>query len=562
MKKYLMLSIVLVFLFGCDDPYKDNTYQAYDLYPAATYLESRSADFSEWIEILNYADLYNAVNQASKTFTLFVPDNTAVEAFYAQKGVDSIDELGKEYAQALVKFHTLSAAIEEKDFLIGGKLTTPTTSGDYLTVSFDDTEGSDGGLQSIYINDEARVTELSNEVTNGYIYVLNAVLTPLVETIYDRLNQSSSYSIFKQAVEMTGWDDRLKTTYDTIISELGTRDIVKKNFTLFVVPDQVYSGDGINDVNALITRLGAGADYENDDNALRQYVSYHLISQTKYVEDLFPYPEIDSTLIWTTQAAKQVLSTHTLEGNLYINYNPETSDGVELVSGQTDIPAKNGVLHEVGNYMPVFSPDPLTVVWDLCDYDDVESVVNASGAENDLGDCYQQYQTTEYQFSLTGDAVTSYTWNAYSSASSSSWRSVGYLLTKANSGATVNTYGAYKNDMLVINLGYLGNISMNSPVLLKGKYKVELYYACAGSLSDFINGGSLCKVSLDDTSSEVYVYDGAKASVGIYSMTLFDEINFDETDQHEFKLVLLDSRATTHSYYRLQLDYIKFIPVQ
>jgi hypothetical protein len=80
-------------------------------------------------------------------------------------------------------------------------------------------------------------------------------------------------------------------------------------------------------------------------------------------------------------------------------------------------------------------------------------------------------------------------------------------------------------------------------------------------LKDFINGGSKCQFSLDDESREVYVYDGAKASVGIYSLTLFDEIEFDETSGHNLKLVLMDSRATSNNVYRLQLDYVKFIPV-
>ncbi|MGV8090743.1 MAG: DUF5108 domain-containing protein [Mangrovibacterium sp.] len=283
---------------------------------------------------------------------------------------------------------------------------------------------------------------------------------------------------------------------------------------------------------------------------------------SQYAEDLFPFEGgADSTIIWSTQAEQQVFSTHSIGGSYYINYNKSAGTGISLVEGQTDIKAKNGIIHQINNYMPVWSPDPVTVTWDLCEYDDVASVINAYGAENDLGDCYQQYQSSEYKISLMGDEITSYTWKAYSSSSTSDWPQLAYMLTKANSGSTVNTYGAYKNDMLIVNLGYMGNVSMESPSILKGKYQVVLYYACAGSLSDFINGGSKCQFSLDDQSSEVYVYDGAKASVGIYSLTLFNEIEFDDTGSKTLKLVLMDARATNHSSYRLQLDYVKFIPV-
>jgi len=560
--KYLIIWTALAFLFSCDDPYENKTYQIYDEYPSSTYLDTRPDDFSKWVEILHYTDLYNAVNQASKTYTLFVPDNDAVEKFYENKGISSVEELDKEYARELVQYHTINAEIPQKTFLLGGKLTTPTVSGDYLTVSFDEGGSGQGGLDAVYLNGEARVTELANETTNGLVYVLDAVLTPLTETLYDRLQAKENYSIFRGAVELSGWQKRMDSPYDTVYSDIGAVSYLKKNYTLLVVPDDVFAQNGIMDVDGLIGRLGASPDYTNDDNALRRYIGYHMVSQSQYVEDLFPFDDgKDSTIIWNTQAANEVFSTNSVSGSYYINYEKSTGTGISLIEGGTDIPAKNGIIHELDHYMPVISPDPMTIVWDLCEYDDVAAVVNAYGAENDLGDCYQQYQSTEYKISLTGDEVTSYTWQANSSSSISDWGQLGYLLTKANSGSTVNTYGAYKNDMLIVNLGYMGSVSMQSPVILEGKYQVVLYYACAGSLSDFINGGSLCQFSLDDQSSKVYVYDGANASVGIYSITLFGEIEFDGNEARTLKLVLMDSRATSHSSYRLQLDYIKFIPI-
>ena len=84
-KIYWMLLIVLC--AACNDPYDGDTFVVFDTQPAATYLSSRSEDFSEWIHIMKYADLYNAVNQATQRFTLFVPNNTAVQEFYTRRGV-------------------------------------------------------------------------------------------------------------------------------------------------------------------------------------------------------------------------------------------------------------------------------------------------------------------------------------------------------------------------------------------------------------------------------------------------------------------------------------------
>lgn len=559
MKKYLLISMVFVLLFSCEDPYENENFVVYDLYPAATYLENREDEFSKWIEILKYADLYNAVNQASKTFTLFVPDNDAVDAFLAAKGVAGITDLGVTYAKALVQYHIIEGEVPQKEFLIGGKLTKATISGDYLSVSFDDNENSEGGLNSVYLNDEALVSELANEVTNGFVYTLDGVLTPLVETVYDRLTENSEYSIFKEAVEATGWDDILSTVYDTIQNEFGGKTPVKRNYTAFVVSNATFGNEGVTSLSGLAGKVGASSDYENPENALNQYIAYHVLSSTKYIEDLYTFSDGDSTAIWSTLASKQVISTHNFWGTYYVNYDEATSSGVELVAGKTDMLAKNGILHEVDQYMPLFSPNPMTIIWDVCDYDDVAAAVNAYGAEQNLGDIYQTAQSGEHWIDFSADVVKSYTWKENSTAAN--YPHLGYLVTKTSDGGKTNSYGAYNHDMLVVNLGYLGNVSMQTPVLLKGRYKVELFYASAGSLAPFVSGGSLCKVSLDATENEVYVYDGAKASVGIYGMTLFNEIEFDATDSHQFKVVLLDARATTHDKYRLQLDYIKFTPI-
>lgn len=78
--------LLIVLCAACNDPYDGDTFVVFDTQPAATYLSSRSEDFSEWIHIMKYADLYNAVNQATQRFTLFVPNNTAVQEFYTRRG--------------------------------------------------------------------------------------------------------------------------------------------------------------------------------------------------------------------------------------------------------------------------------------------------------------------------------------------------------------------------------------------------------------------------------------------------------------------------------------------
>ena len=271
--KYCLL--LLVICYSCDDPYKDKTFQVYNVQPAASYLETRSDEFSEWIKVLKYADLFNAINQATDIFTVLAPTNAAMSEFYARKGVVSIEELGQTYARGLAQYHIMNDTIQRDDFVAGGELPIKTLSGDVLEVSFD--ESGEGGFNSVYINKEAHVKEFAISTANGLVYVLDDVLSPAIETVYERLCGHEENLIFRTAVELTGWKDELNITSEINSSVLGSTSEVRRYFTLLAVSDDVYNSHGISTVEALVSRLGAGSDYTNKNNALNRYVAYHIL---------------------------------------------------------------------------------------------------------------------------------------------------------------------------------------------------------------------------------------------------------------------------------------------
>ncbi|MCC8174349.1 MAG: DUF5108 domain-containing protein [Odoribacter sp.] len=551
-------------MIACEDPFKNDTFLAFENYPTGTYLENRSEDFSKWIEILRYTDLFNAINESSETYTVFVPNNAAVETFYKRMNVSSVEELGEYYASELVKFHLINAKIEQSTIIEGGKLTTPTVSENYLEISIDD-ENAAGGINSLRINGEALIIEMDTTL-NGLVYVLDAVLTPLTETLYERLLENENrYSIFIKAIEATSWQTRLNTPYDTTYTISGSRIVTKRSFTLFTVSDETFAKNGIYSLEDLDNQLRLNI-YSFGDSSLYEYMSYHLLQQTYLVENLFNFSEGDSILIWDTQATNQVFTTNKVDEVHYINYNYETEEGLSLVEAYTDIEAKNGIIQEVNDYMPIFVPNLITVIWDLCDYDEIQSIVNRYGSENGIGEIFQQiHPSTEQQVDFTPykSTMETYQWTANSSSSISKWNALGYLMTKA--GSNGNTYGAYKNDFLIVNLGYLGNFTVMTPTILKGKYKVELFFGYATSLDSFRNGGSQCQFSFEDiptSTVQKYIYETVtNNTVGVYNIVLWDEIEFEITTKHTFKLVLMDSRASSNSDYRLQLDYVKFTPL-
>lgn len=568
----IYLLLLVAFFSACNDPYEDSTYQVYDMNPISSYLETRSDEFSEWITVLKYADLFNAVNQASSYFTVLVPTNEAVRSFYLKKDVSSIQELGKDYARSLAEYHIVNDSINLNTFVQGGKLEAKTLSDDYLSVSFDESSET-GGFNSIYVNKEAHVKELAIQVSNGYVYVLNDVMSPLVENLYERISENSDkYSIFIEALNQTSWKDSLSIIYDEIRQEDNTVIQQKRNYTLLAVSDDTYRSEGVTSVADLAVKTGAvGTDYKDETNELFRYVAYHVIGGSYSVFDFNNFSGGTTTKLWTTKA-DAVLEASLQSGNkLYFNYEGEI-DGQSVkamfVEDGSDVQAKNGILHEIDSWLPLWESEiPVLVEWDFADYEEVAAWVNGG-----YGDPDQKYQTVdegEHQSDVSSLAC--YTIDAKSSATSTDGSNGGYYPVGYATPKTGSAWTNCKNkDHIYLNLGYNGSIIMKTPILIAGKYKVILKVTYATSMNFMrtmtsgSNGGKI-RFTFDgdsETTTEIPIYASITANtLGLYDTVIYDEIEFSKTGTHSMKMVIADPAATSNSKFRIQLDYMTFEPI-
>ena len=568
----IYLLLLVAFFSACNDPYEDSTYQVYDMNPISSYLETRSDEFSEWITVLKYADLFNAVNQASSYFTVLVPTNEAVRSFYLKKNVSSIQELGKDYARSLAEYHIVNDSINLNTFVQGGKLEAKTLSDDYLSVSFDESSET-GGFNSIYVNKEAHVKELAIQVSNGYVYVLNDVMSPLVENLYERISENSDkYSIFIEALNQTSWKDSLSIIYDEIRQEDNTVIQQKRNYTLLAVSDDTYRSEGVTSVADLAVKTGAvGTDYKDETNELFRYVAYHVIGGSYSVFDFNNFSGGTTTKLWTTKA-DAVLEASLQSGNkLYFNYEGEI-DGQSVkamfVEDGSDVQAKNGILDEIDSWLPLWESEiPVLVEWDFADYEEVAAWVNGG-----YGDPDQKYQTVdegEHQSDVSSLAC--YTIDAKSSATSTDGSNGGYYPVGYATPKTGSAWTNCKNkDHIYLNLGYNGSIIMKTPILIAGKYKVILKVTYATSMNFMrtmtsgSNGGKI-RFTFDgdsETTTEIPIYASITANtLGLYDTVIYDEIEFSKTGTHSMKMVIADPAATSNSKFRIQLDYMTFEPI-
>lgn len=245
------------------------------------YLLLNEKDYSSFISILKAGGLdktLSAYNPNGIDYTLFVPDNKAIERFIKENGqFSSLDAILKDkaYVEALARYHVVNLGTSSYEFPFG-TFSEPTLSGDFLNVNFILAKDT-----TYYkINNQASVTKTNIELSNGYVHVIGTMLTPITLNSYGWLKKNANFSILTSAIEATGW----KTTIDV---DMKLKDQPLKPFTILVEPDAVYKKRNINSFADLAKAISPNrTDYTNATNPLNLFVGYHILNESKFLDDL------------------------------------------------------------------------------------------------------------------------------------------------------------------------------------------------------------------------------------------------------------------------------------
>ena len=556
---HLSFSVALV---SCDkdvldvnsDPFKNQTYLNALSSPISTFL-TEEGGYEEYVNALHYSGMFDALNQSSSgvSFTAFVPTNDAMQAFYQRRGVSSLQELPKDYVRQFVLYHTVKDSILPDAFVL--KKTVQNLSGDEIKIEIDSMHAGEATL-----NGEGHVVKMGLSAYNGKVYVLSSAMTPLVETVYDRITTAGTSIIMAEALRETGWDKKLSTVVDTTINEDRQRVITHYYYTLLNVSDQTFRNAGINSVAELRSKLKSNDSRGlSEDSLLNEYVGYHILGNQYTTAELGAMNGSEATRIWSSSAQNQVFtvtydSLATDEAKKYtLNANAQAARFVPTAS---NVLSKNGYVHELDGWLPVWEPEQTAVLWDLADYTAIKNMVDPESyqpAEPTQSEKRSRVATAscfEYEMGESGSKNTSYS-------------DIDYV-------TCTNKFKANNNDRIVFNLGYMGTASMTTPTIVRGKYRVELDFVYTSSQSFMRtqsdgNGGML-KIMFDDN-DDMKTFKAPYTTVstiqqGVYSATLYDEVDFAETASHKFSFTILDPAASTNKGFSLQFDCIRFIPIE
>ena len=536
------------------DPFKNQIYMNALSSPISTFL-TEEGGYEEYVNALHYSGMFDALNQSSSgvSFTAFVPTNDAMQAFYQRRGVSSLQELPKDYVRQFVLYHTVKDSILPDAFVL--KKTVQNLSGDEIKIEIDSMHAGEATL-----NGEGHVVKMGLSAYNGKVYVLSSAMTPLVETVYDRITTAGTSIIMAEALRETGWDKKLSTVVDTTINEDRQRVITHYYYTLLNVSDQTFRNAGINSVAELRSKLKSNDSRGlSEDSLLNEYVGYHILGNQYTTAELGAMNGSEATRIWSSSAQNQVFtvtydSLATDEAKKYtLNANAQAARFVPTAS---NVLSKNGYVHELDGWLPVWEPEQTAVLWDLADYTAIKNMVDPES--------YQPAEPTQSEKRSRVATATCFEYEMGESGSkNTSYSDIDYV-------TCTNKFKANNNDRIVFNLGYMGTASMTTPTIVRGKYRVELDFVYTSSQSFMRtqsdgNGGML-KIMFDDN-DDMKTFKAPYTTVstiqqGVYSATLYDEVDFAETASHKFSFTILDPAASTNKGFSLQFDCIRFIPIK
>ena len=256
---------------------------------------------------------------ARGNFTCFAPTNDAVQSYldslYNTKGYD-ITQTPDSTAEYIVNNclidHDDSEALLSTSFR-EGTLETQSFAGRFVTINYDTLDGG------TYVDKYSRIINRDIEVENGIIHLVNRVVAPTTSTLGSLIDATSYLQVFANLLKVTGYEDVLGSVYrdmdyesnhpetglgtptETGDKAVPTPDHRDFGYTAFVEVDSLFekkfgfkvekgeNGKITNwdEIFAVIEEKckeyypnATSDDYTSDDNAVHQFVGYHLVDRS------------------------------------------------------------------------------------------------------------------------------------------------------------------------------------------------------------------------------------------------------------------------------------------
>ena len=276
MKKNLQIIIyATLLLLACTEEIDKSNRYTFTGETVADFMLNRSEKYSHMITLMERAGLFGLL-QTYGQYTLFLPDNDAVEKFVAEQdsiyhatkdsdnpvwtGVISpfVEELSDSMANLIARMHLIENRNYHTADMGEGALGKWNFNDRALSVSYKVVD------ERFYImlNNSAAIIDADNQVENGIVHIIDRPIDPKFNTITSHISEYTYFSIFNQAIAATGFTERVSQTVDLSYDYRKVNKIDKYwripehcyiKFTAFIEPDEVFHANGIYTLDDLKT---------------------------------------------------------------------------------------------------------------------------------------------------------------------------------------------------------------------------------------------------------------------------------------------------------------------
>lgn len=450
----LVFLIALVFQNCTEQKIKESTDETLNITDYLRDTEEYSM-FLEVLELTNYASFMNTYG----TYTLFLPTNDAVKAYLNDVGASSLKDVPVADLQNIVKLHILNQKINTTSFT-DGKIATPSLYGQFLVTG----ATNKNGASSTTVNKTASILKSNVEVGNGVIHVIDKVLRVADKTLAQTIEQDASLSLFTEALKITGWYDVLNKPIDYTTNDIDSY------LTVLAQNNDAFKAAGINNIEELKAKYSHLHEPLNPKDSLNLFVSYRILPKLQYLADVAITPAL------VTKAPLEVISAKLDKDVILLNeevFNGVLEKGVAIVRDKSDVTASNGVLHFAAANFAIKKRLPAPVYFDFCDQDEfrqLTSVFRIPGAAPKTSLAKALFKDVTWE---DNDPIT-------------------YFKDVAKGGTVGFGWHGDCLEIYRFRSGNCQNITFNTPVIIKGKYKLWISYrgqdSKVGLVKVFVDG--------------------------------------------------------------------------
>ena len=381
-----LICVIALTFTSCREEIDDNSRYTFLGHTVASFLESHEDVYSDFIYILQRGGRLNLM-KAYGQYTCFAPTNDAVAKFLFEQdsiyraslvdenpndivwtGVTSpeLTELSDSMCKVIAQTHLVPYVYMTTD-MEGDIIPTMNMNDRYLSLSYSVDEN---GRSQMIINGNSEIIAKDEEVENGVVHTIDAVLNPSTNTLPMQIEKHEFFYIMSEAIEATGYADKLQLYKDESYKDgdlkapsiYGTTQIPYPanryyGYSAFLESDQVFFENGIYSFNDLISKCAewypnanASAPLTSPENPVNQFVGYHLIDRnlpysrlvcyklktSKWNSEDDFYDKTDRHEYFETMAGHLLqvtmprsLDDNNMRGSIYLNFYNEPNSPVE-----------------------------------------------------------------------------------------------------------------------------------------------------------------------------------------------------------------------------------------